>query len=113
MEVVIVGMWIAFFGYLAHRRQVRRAAATTELLETERWIPGLDGHTMLWRPWMPEVQAHTSPEARHTGNVAGNVAQRCGADRLRGDDRDDHSHRRAGGLTRKPQAPSPQLVGLL
>jgi hypothetical protein len=46
---------------------VRAAEAETELLqpapETQLWIPGLDGQTLMWKPWM-QVQAHPSPQAR-------------------------------------------------
>jgi hypothetical protein len=39
MEVVLLAGWIALFGYLAHRRQVRRAQAQTEFFPTELWVP--------------------------------------------------------------------------
>lgn len=49
MEVFILAAWIAFFGYLAHRRRLRDQEAQTELMPTQPWRPE-QPETMLWIP---------------------------------------------------------------
>lgn len=46
MEVLMLAMVIAFFGWTAHRRQVRDAEAETEVLQPEP-------ETELWKPHEP------------------------------------------------------------
>jgi hypothetical protein len=59
--VFALAAWIAIVGCIAHRRRLQ-SEAPTEMLSTEMWIPGLNGQTMLWKPWMTDKPA-ASPQA--------------------------------------------------